>query len=105
MALAPLQNAASAASAYAKAPQGGSPGIDARDAQASPFADMLKGAIKQAINVQKTSETVSMAAITDRADITQVITSVAEAEATLQAVTTIRDKVVEAYREILRMPV
>jgi flagellar hook-basal body complex protein FliE len=105
MALAPLQNAASAASAYAKAPQGGSLGISARDDQGSAFSDMVKGALKQAINVQKTSENVSMAAITDRADMTQVITAVAEAEATLQAVTVIRDKIIESYREILRMPV
>jgi len=105
MAIAPLQNAASAASAYAKAPQGGSLGLSARDTQASPFADMVKGALKQAINVQKTSETVSMAAITDRADMNQVITAVAEAEATLHAVTSIRDKIIDAYREILRMPV
>lgn len=105
MALAPLQNAASAASAYAKAPQGSALGLDARDAQASPFANMLKGAVQQAINVQKQSETVAMAAITDRADMNQVVTAVAEAEATLHAVTAIRDKVVEAYKEILRMPV
>ncbi|NQU56177.1 MAG: flagellar hook-basal body complex protein FliE [Rhodospirillales bacterium] len=105
MAIAPLQNAASAASAYAKAPQGGSLGLNPRDTQATPFADMVKGALKQAINVQKTSETVSMAAITDRADMNEVITSVAEAEATLHAVTSIRDKIIDAYREILRMPV
>ena len=105
MAIAPLQNAASAASAYAKAPQGGALGLSARDTQATPFADMVTGALKQAINVQKSSETISMAAITDRADMSQVITSVAEAEATLQAVVTIRDKVIDAYREILRMPV
>ena len=105
MALAPIQNAASAISAYAKAPQGAGPGLEARDTQASPFADMVKGAVKQAINVQKQSEAVSMAAITDRADMTQVVTAVAEAEATLHAVTSIRDKMVEAYKEILRMPV
>jgi flagellar hook-basal body complex protein FliE len=103
MAIAPLSNAANVASAYAKVPQGG--GLSARDTQASPFADMVKGAVQQAIDVQKTSETVSMAAITDRADMNQVITAVAEAEATLHAVTSIRDKIIEAYREILRMPV
>jgi flagellar hook-basal body complex protein FliE len=105
MALAPILNASSAASAYAKAPQGGGLGLEARDTQASPFADMVKGAVKQAINVQKESEAVSMAAITDRADMSKVVTAVAEAEATLHAVTAIRDKMIDAYKEILRMPV
>jgi flagellar hook-basal body complex protein FliE len=105
MALAPVTNAASAVSAYAKAPQGTGPGLNARDTQASPFANLVKGAVQQAINVQKQSEVVSMAAIADRADMSQVVTAVAEAEATLHAVTSIRDKMIESYKEILRMPV
>ncbi len=105
MALAPVQNAASVISAYAKAPQGGSPGLEARDAQGGSFAEMVKGAVQQAINTQQKSEAVSMAAISDRADMTQVVTAVAEAEATLHAVTAIRDKMIDAYKEILRMPV
>lgn len=106
MAIAPVQNAASAASAYAKAPQDSAPGLAARDIpQASPFATMVKGAVQQAINVQQQSEAVSMAAITDRADMSQVVTAVAEAEANLHAVTAVRDKIIDAYREILRMPI
>ena len=105
MAINPVINAANAASAYAKAPQGNTEGMNPRDTQASPFATMLRGAVEQAINVQRTSEAVSMAAIADRADMSQVVTAVAEAETTLQAVTSIRDKMIEAYREILRMPV
>lgn len=105
MAIAPLQNAANVASAYAKATQQGVPGMDARDSRASPFSDMVKGALQQAVEVQKKSETVSMDAITDRADLNQVISAVAEAEVTLQAVTTIRDKIIDAYREVMRMPV
>ena len=105
MAIVPLQNAANAASAYAKAPQGGSLGLEARDTQSSPFANLLKGAVQQAIVVQKQSEAVSVAAIADNADMSKVVTAVAEAEATLQAVTVIRDKIIEGYKEILRMPV
>ena len=105
MAIAPLQSAANAASAYAQAPQGVGSGLDARDTQSSPFANLLKGAVQQAVNVQKQSEAVSMAAIADNADMTKVVSAVAEAEASLQAVTVIRDKIIEGYKEILRMPV
>ena len=51
------------------------------------------------------SEKMSIAAINDRADITQVVTAVAEAELTLQTVVNVRDKVLEAYKDIIRMPV
>jgi flagellar hook-basal body complex protein FliE len=105
MAISDLQSAANAALAYAKAPQGVALGLEARDTQSSPFANLLKGAVQQAITVQKQSETVSVAAIADNADMSKVVTAVAEAEATLQAVTVIRDKIIEGYREILRMPV
>jgi flagellar hook-basal body complex protein FliE len=105
MAIVPLQSAASAASAYAQAPQGVGSGLDARDAQSSPFANLLKGAVEQAVTVQRQSEAISVAAIADNADMSKVVTAVAEAEVTLQAVTVIRDKIIEGYREILRMPV
>jgi len=105
MAIAPIQNAAGVASAYARATQQGGSGLEARDSRTNPFADMVKGALQGAINVQKTGEAISMAAITDRADMNQVVTAVAAAEATLQAVTSIRDKIIDAYKEILRMPV
>ena len=68
MAIVPLQSAANAASAYAQAPQGVSSGLDARDTQSSPFANLLKGAVQQAVTVQRQSEAVSMAAIADNAD-------------------------------------
>ena len=105
MAIVPVQTAANAALAYAKAPQGLDAEIKTSESQSSPFADLLKDAVQQAVKVQRQSEAVSVAAIADNADMTKVVTAVAEAEATLQAVTVIRDKIIEGYREILRMPV
>ena len=105
MAIVPLQSAANAALAYAKAPQGVDAELKAGDNQSSPFANLVKGAVQQSVAVQRQSEAVSVAAIADNADMSKVVTAVAEAEATLQAVTVIRDKIIEGYREILRMPV
>jgi flagellar hook-basal body complex protein FliE len=34
-----------------------------------------------------------------------VVTAVAEAEATLQTVVAVRERIIEAYKEILRMPI
>ena len=69
------------------------------------IADLVKGAIEEAKKIGERSEQLSIAGITDRADIGQVGTAVAEAEVTLQTVVSIRDKVIDAYKDIIRMPI
>ncbi len=71
----------------------------------SEFADLVKGAIEEAKNIGEKSEQLSIAGITGSADISQVVTAVAEAEVTLQTVVAIRDKVLDAYKDIIRMPI
>jgi flagellar hook-basal body complex protein FliE len=109
--LKPAASIASAIAAYGNvaknAPAPGSTGagggIGAGDGGA--FAELVKSAIQEAARIGKTAETASIAAVNDRADINKVVTAVAEAELTLQTVVTIRDRVIEAYREIMRMPI
>ena len=71
---------------------------------ATDFGSMLKKFTEDAIQTGKTSEKQSIAAAAGKADINQVVTAVAEAELTLNAVTAVRDKVIEAYQAIIRMP-
>ena len=52
---------------------------------------------------QGEAETLKAAA--GKADVTDVVTAVAEAEVTLQTVVAVRDRVIQAYQEILRMPI
>ncbi len=103
----PVQNIANAVSAYANAVKGGGGGLEARDAGApnGEFANLVKGAIQDAVKISERSEQATIAAVNDKADLNQVVTAVAEAEVTLRTVVAIRDKVIEAYREIIRMPV
>ncbi len=70
------------------------------------FGDMLKQAMNEAVNTSKAGET-QIAAVTGGTggNIVDVVTAVAEAESTLQTVVTIRDKVITAYQEIMRMPI
>jgi len=99
------ENITSAIAAYAKAAKGGGPGIEARDsAPGNDFADMVKGAVRDAVKIGEESERLSVAGIAGQADLSQVVTAVAEAELALQTVVAVRDKVIEAYREIMRMP-
>ena len=103
----PLQGITTAINAYNNAARGNAP--SKMEVAAGPsggdFADLVKGAIEQAKTIGETSEQLSIAGITDRADISQVVTAVAEAEVTLQTVIAIRDKVLDAYKDIIRTPI
>ena len=102
----PVTSYANAVAAYGRAakdvPTGG---VEPRNAPSGEgFDDLVQGAIREAIKIGQTSERLSIAAVNDRADLSAVVTAVAEAETTLQTVVSVRDKVIEAYKEILRMP-
>jgi flagellar hook-basal body complex protein FliE len=103
----PTQNISNALSAYSQVARGQSSGLEARDVKhdGDQFADLVKGALEEARRIGERSEQLSIEGIRDNADLSQVITAVAEAETTLQTVVSVRDKVVEAYKEILRMPI
>ena len=71
---------------------------------ANDFSTMVKNFAQNAVDKNTMSEQLSAAAAAGKANIDQVVIAVAEAETTLNTVVAVRDKVLEAYREILRMP-
>lgn len=79
--------------AAASAPTGGS------------FGEVLQGVVDDLMSTGKASEQQTVAAISNKADVVDVVTAVAEAEATLEMVVSVRDRVVAAYQDILRMPI
>ena len=83
-----------------------SPGLEPRQTQdpGSDFLNMVKQAAESAVETGKAGEAASMRAIAGQADISEVVTAVANAEITLQAAIAIRDKVIAAYQDISRMP-
>jgi len=103
----PVSNITNALSAYNRAATSATGGgVEPRDGtKQDEFADLVRSALKEARKIGERGEQMSIQGIQDRADLNQVITAVAEAEVTLQTVVSIRDKVIEAYREVLRMPI
>jgi flagellar hook-basal body complex protein FliE len=94
-----------AIAAYNQAAKGG-PGLDAEDGSgAGSFATMVKNVVDRAQASGQASDAAATAAITDKGDLTHVVTAVAEAELTLQTVVAVRDRVIEAYKDIMRMPI
>ncbi|MBI1263096.1 MAG: flagellar hook-basal body complex protein FliE [Rhizobiales bacterium] len=97
--------------AYAKAAgmggaQAGAGAGAAKTAAGGGFGDILEKAMGEVVDTGKNSER-QMAAVTGtkQGNLVDVVTAVSEAEMTLQTVVTVRDKVISAYQEILRMPI
>lgn len=69
------------------------------------FADMVSDAVKGAIETSRASEAMSAKAVAGTADLREVVTAVTDAELTLQTALAIRDRVVQAYQDIISMPI
>jgi flagellar hook-basal body complex protein FliE len=69
------------------------------------FDDMLAGFIGQASDATRTAETQMAAHTNGQADLVSVVTAIASAEASLETVVAVRDQVIAAYQEIMRMPI
>lgn len=69
------------------------------------FGQVLLESAQQTLNTLKVGEKTAMEAVAGKADAHSVVEALATAEMAVQAAVTVRDKVVEAYQEILRMPV
>lgn len=90
------------AGAYARvdtgAAQGGAPG-------GSQFGAILQRALEGAVDTGHKAEAAATQAITGGGNLTQVVTALSHAELTLQTATAVRDRFVQAYQEIMRMPI
>lgn len=69
------------------------------------FGSLIKSGLENVIETQKTSERVSADAVIGKANVTDVVQAVTEAELTLQTMVAVRDRVISAYQDIMRMPI
>jgi flagellar hook-basal body complex protein FliE len=100
--------AATAASRYA-ATALGQPGegiaAAGEGAQAGGFGALLERAVSGTVEAARASDRAAMDAIAGGGDITSVVTAVARAELALQTTVAIRDRVIQAYQDVMRMPI
>jgi len=71
------------------------------------FGDFLEKAIDSTVDASKASER-QMAVSTagnSGSNLIDVVTAVSQAETTLQTVVAVRDKVIAAYQDIIKMPI
>ena len=74
--------------------------------QAGPgFASMLKDALGTVSQAGQKADTQAQAMIAGKANVVDVVTAVAESEVAIDAVVSIHDKVIQAYEDIMKMPI
>ncbi len=75
-------------------------------ASAAPrFESLLRAELKGMGDALRGGEAKALDALSGRASLQQVVEAVTEAELSLQKVTAVRDRVISAYQEIMRMPI
>lgn len=101
-----------AAGAYDAVQKGAKEGVGAGAAEIAAgsagtpdFGALVRGALEGAVETGRVAETKAVGAAAGETQLVDVVTSIAAAEVTLETVVAVRDKVVEAYQEIMRMPI
>lgn len=69
------------------------------------FGDLLSGVMNDAATTGRAAELKANGALQGKGDLVDVVTAVQAAEVSLETVVAIRDKVIAAYQEIMRMPI
>ena len=89
-----------AAEAYGRVDRGALEGGDS-----GGFGAVMQRAMQTTIDAGHNAEAKSMEAISGGGSLTDVVTAVSKAELAMQSATAIRDRMVQAYQDILRMPI
>lgn len=94
-----------AAKAY-QALQGGAMPTGGATGPAAPgFGEMLQNVMGDMTHQTRAAETQMTGAVQGRGNMIDVVTAVSSAEASLETVIAVRDQVIAAYQEIMRMPI
>ena len=102
-----------AANAYAQLARLGNPagGVtktigDAPEEAVGPsFGELLKNTLTSVEEAGRKSDAQSQGLAAGKASLIDVATAVAETETAVQALVTVRDRVISAYQQILQMPI
>jgi flagellar hook-basal body complex protein FliE len=99
-----------AANAYAKLARLADPGANpvkagGGDSGGPSFGKMVTDAITSVVESGKKSDGLAQGMAAGKANIVDVVTAVSETEVAVEAMVSVRDKVIAAYEEIMRMPI
>jgi flagellar hook-basal body complex protein FliE len=98
-------NMGAAVNAYANAAKIATNGTTPVSKGAEGFGKMLQDAASSFTDTMQKSEQASMQAVTGNADLASVTQAVTDAQVALQTVVAVRDRVISAYQDIIKMPI
>ena len=75
------------------------------EAGGTSFAAMLKDSIGSVVEAGRKSDSQTMAMASGKANVVDVVTAVAETEVAVGTLVSVRDRVIQSYEEIMRMPI
>ena len=101
--------AASAANAYAavqaQANKAAAGAAQSGAEGAGGFGQILQQVMGDAVGSSRKAEQAMSAQVQGKAELIDVVTAISSAEASLETVMAVRDQVIQAYQEIMRMPI
>jgi flagellar hook-basal body complex protein FliE len=77
----------------------------ALEAPGSSFGSLLKTAMSSLNQTARATDTQTQALAAGKANIVDVVTAVAESEVAIDALVSVRDRVIQSYEEIMKMPI
>ena len=69
------------------------------------FSAVLKDAVGSVLEAGKKSDAQTMAMASGKANVMDVVTAVAETDVAVSTLVSVRDKVIAAYEDIMKMPI
>ncbi|WDR03742.1 flagellar hook-basal body complex protein FliE [Devosia algicola] len=100
-----------AAAAYGNASkliaQTAKPGTDivAKADQGNDFANMLAQSVQDVVDTGNKSDKMAMEMVNGKANVVDMVTALSQTELAIDSMVSVRDKVISAYEEIMRMPI
>jgi flagellar hook-basal body complex protein FliE len=104
-----MTSPAAAANAYASLARVADPAAGlaraAGETGGPSFGSLLKDAIGSVVESGRKSDAQSAAMVAGKSNIVDVVTAVSETEVAVSALVSVRDRMIQAYEEIMRMPI
>ena len=72
--------------------------------ETASFGEALSRAVQNAVSTSREAEAASARGLMGEGSVTDLVVAVGRAELTLQTAVAVRDRVVAAYQEVMRMP-
>ena len=69
------------------------------------FGAALRSAVNSAVDIGHQAEVIATKAITEGGNVTEVVTALTRAELTLQSATAVRDRLLQAYQDIMHIQI